>query len=418
MIMRRLTWMVWLLLGTIPVFSQENEEVDLEALYEQIDRAIDESPNYVKAKEAEIDKARELYLKTPRKESRLEMAEELFWLYKPYKNDSAIHYAQVVVDLAKELNSLAVSNRYRALLARQCSNAGMYVEASGILQKTDKAALDRQGLTDYYDACMHVCGEVAAYTLIPQIRDFYYAEQDHYRDSLMEVVDPASDNYLHLQMSVLCARQQYQDALKVSDKWLNKTVAGTHEDAYAAYYRHIVYANIGNDKMVRYWLGKSAFDDVSCAVMDQASLITLAEMLNIDGDLERSYRYIRFTWQCNSFFNTRMRANQISPVLNVIEKNYQDAIDRNTRLLYIIATIGTILAIVFFSFLTVLNKQKKKLALAQEEVKKKNEELEASNHKLQWMNERVMKNNKQLFEINSRLQEEKNGLLGNTTPDQ
>jgi predicted nucleic acid-binding Zn-ribbon protein len=113
-----------------------------------------------------------------------------------------------------------------------------------------------------------------------------------------------------------------------------------------------------------------------------------------------------------------MRANQISPVLNVIEKNYQDAIDRNTKLLYIIATIGTILAIVFFSFLTILLKQKKKLALAQQEVKKKNEELEASNHKLKWMNERVMKNNKQLFEINARLQEEKNGILDNSIPDQ
>ena len=416
--MRKLLWIVWLLLGTIPVLSQEEKDVDLEALYKQIDKAIEESPLYVQAKEEEIKETYDLFMKAKNAENRLEIAEQLFWLYKPFKNDSAIHYAQLIVDLAKEVNRLAVSNRYRALLARQCSNAGMYVEASGILQKTDKTALDRQGLTDYYDACMHVCGEVAAYTLIPQIRDYYYAEQDHYRDSLLTVVDPASDNYLHLQMSALCARQQYQEALKVSDKWLNKTVSGTHEDAYAAYYRHIVYANIGNEKMVRYWLGKSAFDDVSCAVMDQAALINLAQLLNIDGDLERSYRYIRFTWQCNSFFNTRMRANQISPVLNVIEKNYQDAIDRNTKLLYIIATIGTILAIVFFSFLTILLKQKKKLALAQQEVKKKNEELEASNHKLKWMNERVMKNNKQLFEINARLQEEKNGILDNSIPDQ
>lgn len=416
--MRKVLWMVWLLLGTIPVFSQEEKDVDLEALYKQIDKAIEESPLYVQAKEEEIKEAYNSFMKAKNEESRLEIAEQLFWLYKPFKNDSAIHYAQLVVDLAKEVNRQAVSNRYRALLARQCSNAGMYVEASGILQKTDKTVLDRQGLTDYFDACMHVCGEVAAYTLIPQIRDYYYAEQDHYRDSLLAVVDPASDNYLHLQMSALCARQQYQDALKVSDKWLDKTVAGTHEDAYAAYYRHIVYANIGNEKMVRYWLGKSAFDDVSCAVMDQAALINLAQLLNIDGDLERSYRYIRFTWQCNSFFNTRMRANQISPVLNVIEKNYQDAIDRNTKLLYVIATIVTILAIVFFSFLAILLKQKKKLALAQQEVKKKNEELEASNHKLKWMNERVMKNNKQLFEINARLQEEKNGILDNSIPDQ
>ena len=83
----------------------------------------------------------------------------------------------------------------------------------------------------------------------------------------------------------------------------------------------------------RYWLGRSALDDIKCAVMDQASLINLAELLNEDGDLERSFRYIRFTWQCNSFFNTRMRASQISSVLNIIEKNYQDASNRNKLLL-------------------------------------------------------------------------------------
>ena len=34
----------------------------------------------------------------------------------------------------------------------------------------------------------------------------------------------------------------------------------------------------------RYWLGRSALDDIKCAVMDQASLIKLAELLNQDGD--------------------------------------------------------------------------------------------------------------------------------------
>ena len=138
---------------------------------------------------------------------------------------------------------------------------------------------------------------------------------------------------------------------------------------------------------------------------------TLAELLNYDGDLDRSYRYIRFTWQCNSFFNTRLRATQISPVLNVIEKNYQDAIDRNTRFLIIGTVVGTLLALLLFVLFYTVLRQKRRLAQAQADLRQKNEELEATNHKLQWMNERVVKNNKQLFEINHRLQEEKNGNM-------
>lgn len=399
-------------LGGISVSAQEEKAVDLEALYREIDQAIDNSPNYVKLRENDIQKAHNAFSEASTDEQRLVIAEQLFWLFKPYKNDSALHYAQQCIDLAETVDRKGQANRFRSLMARQCSNAGMYVEASGILQQVDKETLDRQGLTDYYDACMHVCGEVAAYTLIPKVRDFYFAERDHYRDSLLEVVDPASDNYLHIKISALCDRKEFQEALRMSDAWLNKTREGTHEDAYAAYYRHIIYANLGNHEKVIYWLGKSALDDIKCAVMDQAALIGLAEQLNIDGDLKRSYKYISFTWQCNSFFNTRMRAGQISPVLNVIERNYKASIDRNTHLLIVIAVIAVLLTILFLAFVTILRSQKKKLAHAREELQKKNEELEASNHKLHWMNERMVKNNKQLFEINHRLQEEKNGLMG------
>ena len=408
--MRKL-FSIALLLIALAAAAQEEKAVDLEQLYQQIDEAIEQSPQYVAVREERITKQRRDFLEATDQEQRLMLAEQLFWLFKPYKNDSALYYAQICINLADSVSRPATANRYRALMARQCSNAGMYVEAGVILQQTDKSALDRQGLTDYYDACMHVCGEVAAFSLIPEVRSKYFAEQDHYRDSVLMVADEGSDEYLHLQMSSLVARQQYQEALKVSDKWINKVQEGTHEDAYAAYYRHIVYDKLGNLEMTRFWLAKSALDDIKCAVMDQASLITLAELLNYDGDLDRSYRYIRFTWQCNSFFNTRLRATQISPVLNVIEKNYQDAIDRNTRFLIIGTVVGTLLALLLFVLFYTVLRQKRRLAQAQADLRQKNEELEATNHKLQWMNERVVKNNKQLFEINHRLQEEKNGNM-------
>ena len=338
------------------------EDVDLEQLYQEIDDAIEYSANYVTLKENNISNRRKDFLRASDANEQLVLAEQLFWLYKPYKNDSALHYATCCINLADSLNLPSVAGRFRSLMARQCSNAGMFMESNDILHQVDKSKLDREGLTEYYDAAMHLCGEVAAYTLIPSERDYYYAERDHYRDSLLAVVDPASDNYLHLQMSALCAKQRYQDALEISDQWLSNVSNATHEEAYAAYYRHIVYDKVGNLKMTRYWLGRSALDDIKCGVMDQASLINLAELLNEDGDLERSFRYIRFTWQCNSFFNTRMRASQISSVLNIIEKNYQDASNRN-KLLLLISTIGgTLFALLSLVLFACVRRQKRKLS--------------------------------------------------------
>ena len=47
------------------------------------------------------------------------------------------------------------------------------------------------------------------------------------------------------QMSALCAKQRYQDALEISDQWLSNVSNATHDEAYAAYYRHIVYDKVG-----------------------------------------------------------------------------------------------------------------------------------------------------------------------------
>ena len=46
-------------------------------------------------------------------------------------------------------------------------------------------------------------------------------------------------------MSALCAKQRYQDALEISDQWLSNVSNATHDEAYAAYYRHIVYDKVG-----------------------------------------------------------------------------------------------------------------------------------------------------------------------------
>lgn len=409
------TLLVTLLLAianVAPLAAQETEEpVDLEALYQQVDNAIQESPLYVSQREEHIKKMRTLFLQEQELEKRFVFAEDLFALFKPFKNDSALYYAQVCITLADSLQRPDLSGHYHSLMARQCSNASMYVESLDQLSKVDKNALDRQGLTDYYDAWMHVCGEIAAYSLIPEVKNRYYAMQDHYRDSVLAVADPGSDEYLHLQMSALCARQQYQEALKVSNKWMNKVQEGTHADAYAAYYRHIVYDKLGNHDMVRFWLAKSALDDIKCAVMDQASLITLAEMLNYDGDIERSYRYIRFTWHCNNFFNTRLRSSQITPVLNVIEKSYQDSIDRNTRFLVIASVVFTLLSLLLFFLFYKVQRQKKHLAKAHSDLVAANEKLAKSNGRLEMMNNRITKHNKQLMDINSELQKEKESLL-------
>jgi len=221
------------------------------------------------------------------------------------------------------------------------------VESLDLLNKVERRALGPKQLTKYYEAWMHVCGEMGQYAQQPDERSSYFDLQDRYRDSVLAVAEKGSEEYLHLKMDVLSARQLYQDALAVSDSWISEVSDGTHEQAYAAFYRSVVYDKLSNSLMVRYWLGKSALDDIMCAVNDQASLFMLAERLSADGDHERAYRYVRFCEDCNTTFSPQLRNYQVRYVANVMEAAY-----KNSKESY--STLLTIAVIGLFFFLAVV----------------------------------------------------------------
>jgi DNA-binding CsgD family transcriptional regulator len=139
--------------------------------------------------------------------------------------------------------------------------------------------------------------------------------------------------------------------------------------------------------------------------MDQASLLSLADLLNADGDFDRSYRYIRFTWDCNNRFNTRMRSWQITPILNVIEKNYQGAVEHNTKVLRMSIIVVSILAVLLLGVLFFLHRRNRQLDLARNDLKNSNDELATANRRLATQTEELSSLNSELSTLNSQLSE-------------
>lgn len=384
----------------------QDSKIDLELIYQKVDEAIAQSPQYVAEYEKQLNKQKSLFLGETDPEKKLQIGMGLFDMYRSFKNDSALYYISRCITMADNLGESALAGHARAKMARQCSNSGMYVEAGELLRQVNSSVLSKEGKTDYYEACNHLYGEIANYSLVPEVKSRYYNLQRLYRDSLESVSDEGSNTYLMIKMWELLGQNKVHEALKISDIWMNRVGENTRDDAMASYFRHIVYAYLGDSIMVRYWLGKSALADIKCAVMDQASLITLAEKANDDGETERSYKYIRFTWDCNNFFNTRMRSSQISPVLNVIEQNYQDVASRNTRILAIASFVFISLTVLLFLFFFYTYRQKRQLSKTKKELQDANEQLLESNSRLKRMNDWVTQCNKELFDINEKLKQE------------
>ncbi|MBQ3630468.1 MAG: transcriptional regulator [Prevotella sp.] len=378
---------------------------DLTDIYRTIDEAIAHSADYVADYEQKTAELRTTLQRTADKEQQLYLTQQLFERYRAYNNDSALHYINQAIKLASQTGRAAVAARCQALMAFQCSTVGMYTEALTILDKTNRRQLDTLGLTDYYNARMHVYGELCYYTRLDSLHRHYRKLADSYRDSVLMVASPQSETYLLQKEAQLMDQRRLKEALKVNDQRLAAADSGSHQYAIVAYYRHIICNQMGDERLTRYWLGQSALCDIRGAVMDQASLIILAQLLNDDGDLARSYNYIRFTWDCNNRFNTRMRSWQIAPILNVIESGYQQKMHNGAvRMRWALAAISVLALLVLASLISTW-REKKQLSRAQAQMKRLNEELSTVNAQLSTANTQLSAANAQLSTLNSQLTE-------------
>lgn len=395
-------------------------DIDFNSMYHQLDNLIDNSGRYVNSHETNLKRLRTLLQEAKDDKSRYDLSFSLYLGYKSYINDSAIAYLQQCIRLADKMQRKDLSGKCKSLVAFQCSSSGLYTEALHILKQiSTKDLTPSGGLSDYYIAYNHVYQELGYYTKLEDLRHLYVKISEAYRDSAYQVMNRESEDYLLCEELNLSFQGLYQEAMKVNDRRLTRVHPGSRTYAIVAYYRSRLYGKLGDMQMVKYWLIESAKSDIENAVMDQASLWELSDILNKEGDIDRSLKYIRFTWECNNKFGTRMRSWQISPLLSIIDSNYQKQINRQNQKLIIFISIISVMSLMLLSLLFFVYRQKKKLSDARNELKlineklvvlnqdllKANDDLDTSNHKLSCTNEKLGLSNQRLNESN-RVKEE------------
>lgn len=387
---------------------------NIKDLYEQLDQAIKQSQYYINQKESRITKIKKQSRQEHTPQQLLTVYYKLYEEYKAYQSDSSIYYIHQAIDLAKRNNMKSDITKLRSLLALQYSTSGAFTEALHVLQSIDKKTLNNSNKKDYYIAFYHVYGELGFSNIHidTDLSQEFYRKQNCCRDTLFSILSPNSEDYLMRKEVLLTSQNKLKEALKINDIRLSKCKKGSHEYGIVAYYRHLIYRSLKDEDMVKYWLLQSAICDVKCAINDQASLWILAEILSKEKDVERSYKYINFSWNANKRFSTRIRSWQISPVLGTIDHNYQAELKKaNHRLIFAIICVSLlVIALALLTFY--VNKQKSYLSNARNELKKNNTQLEELNNKLSSTNGMLKASNDKLNESNGVKEEYIGQFLG------
>ncbi|MBQ3741627.1 MAG: transcriptional regulator [Prevotella sp.] len=164
-----------------------------------------------------------------------------------------------------------------------------------------------------------------------------------------------------------------------------------------------VYKEMGNETMQKRWLAISALSDLRCSIMNQASLWMLAGLLSQEGDNERAYRYIDYSWKCASQYNAHLRSWQISPILTTINDRYKSQLNKTNRLLWMLVAVVSLLSVVLLALYIYVARKRRQLATAQRELRKANAELASLNSQLQETNHKLSQSNTLLQQTNEQL---------------
>ena len=392
-------YLLLLLLVSFPVSSWAGKTLD--SLLNVLNQTIQEHGTYVALRESRIQHLKELVGETTANSVECyNLNNQIYKEYKAFICDSAIHYLNENIRIAGNLQDTEREIESKLQLSLLLSSTGMYTESIDVLKSVDRSKVPPHLITDYYTCFDHVYGEMGYYTQDKLLSDYYGDISSAYKDSLYTILSPDSEEYLTMRETLFRDRHQYDEALEINDRRLAVAEPNTPQYALVTYHRSLIYKYTGDNIKEKQNLCLSAISDIRSAIKDHASLWMLAQLLYEDGDMERAYQYMRFSWNATKFYNARLRSWQSADVLSLIDKTYQAMIEKqNGRLQQYLLLITALLVLLIFA-LGYIYRQMKKLADARNHLQTANNQLNALNEELRQMNDCLTSTNTELSESN------------------
>ena len=378
------------------VLSTRSQAYDLDSIYVILDKEIARADDYIGRKEQHLATLNERIAASRSPEARFERTFELFDQYSPYDDQKA---KAILADCLHQAQAMGDSRRIaltQCFLAYQNSISGYYSEAIHWLEEASKGTLDDTTLEYYYYAGTHTYGELGRYSDDEILSQHYYSLSNQYREKYFEVADTTSSFYYQRQLATLIGAERADEAEALCNQWASIVASGSHDYAIMAYFMSECYRVRDNEEGRRYWLAQSALHDIRNAVTNQASLWTLADLVGKDGDIERSNRYIEYSWMCTTKFGGHTRSWQVSPVITAINNSYREKLSKNYRNLSILLAVVSVLAMLLLASILFLYKRNKLLFAARNELRR-------INGKLNHLNTQLNESNSQMKQVNAQL---------------
>ena len=401
-------WSIILVCLALTQSAAGQDVVDFKEMYRRIDIEMAKWPQYVRAHRGQIDSLKLNYRNAHDIRERYRLCDAIVDGYREFQNDSALFYVEKLYDYARETGDSQLIESAQIKKAYQAAKSGMYAASLDYLSQVDTLTIGVDGMLDYYRVRYYLMGEMCSYCYIWEKRDEYVAEENRCRQEIMKRLPENSGECLMYRAYDALMSHQYEEAEMYSNRCLRTEPKYTPVYKLAAFHRRFICECLDQPNMACYWLAECAISEMRLAMTDQVGLWSLASKLG-DDELERQYRYIRFSWDAATMFGqSSVRSWQITPVLSTVEHKYQEEVNRLNNIQQLGILCLSVLTIILLVALLFINSQRKRIALARRQLEERNTQLAAANSQLSTLNSQLSDSSRakeeyivQLLEYNS-----------------
>lgn len=378
-------YLFWFLLIPSICYSQKNE---MDSIFAELDRTMNNKKFYVNQKEQKIAELKKMF-ETPNLtlDQRYQINKNLHAEYNYYIPDTAKIHLFENIQIAQELNNKQWLIESRLSLIRHYSIEGLYINAINALDSIRPDIDNNYLLSDYY----------SVYT---QLYYFYSGSNKKlapqyflYQDSLLHSINKDSNIYPFLLAEKLIDSGNWKEGRKILLTLYEKVEPGSHLQAMLANNIGKTYVEEKNYEMQKKYFAISATADMKNVVREHESFRSLAIACYETNEIDRAYKYISQSMEDAIFTNFNMRMIEASQFFPIIEKSYQQKLQKEKkRFFYLIILTGIISLLLVMGILYIYPKMKK-LATIRKSLSDMNKELNK-------VNKEMIKMNKELSESN------------------
>lgn len=386
--------------------------------FKDLNQIIKNSSKYDQKKRTEIDSFRTALKNTKKSDLlvRYHLNEQMFYQFKFFKRDSAFYYGIQSKNLAHQINDKSLIANANMNLADICVSSGMYKEALDFLEPLKISESDQTYGSLYYGVLGRCYGDMAEYSNTPYFYKEYVELARKYREKALSLTEDGYFFHYFLKAFNKSKNNQIPEAIDEFSILLKKKNM-PHDQALVHYMLGDLYKQLGKDEEAIIHFKEAVVSDIETSTKESLAIIKLSELLFKKGDLTNASILIRKANEDAFFYGAQQRKIQVGEILPLIEQEILQIVEKEKERIYwqyIIVSGFLVLAVCFVVIIYIqfrkLNKAKKIIADAHQNLESINKQLRNVNEKIKSKNVEIKHVNKELLEAN-KIKEEYLGLF-------